>query len=773
MADLTNTPPCLSIKGLTSLINPNIFTLIMIVFGIFGFLTPVNGQNESQLVPAKPSAPVFYDTIAGKPVQKSVLLMWIDTGFVNPVTINDTSNTIRPFSDFVTQAYMDSIPIVLLKDFAHAEAKKIFHHRTEDDTISISRTGKRVIIPPFYTALWVRFNDPVSDIEEIHDTLYADHDILYSIEYNVPFDYMFNVNDPKYCSNQLSLHSDSVCQNSGGYYNIDMPRAWNLTKGEKFVRVGIHDSGINWEHPDFIFHDGTHKISEGCNYVDGSACHDYLGHGTMMAGIIGAITNNDIGVAGIAGGEGKGTWGASIIDMTLGDSAFVSRFAASVEDGATSANISYGQGLHIMNFSLGWKNDLLMYYPFEFNLLKSCIQYAYKNEVTMVCASGNLDSPHDTIMYPACFRDDWVMNVGGANNQTSLSAYGATSHLIDLIAPGGTPSAPFAYTTRADGQYTYVAETSTAAAHTSGVAALIMSFYNDSVPNLRNLSPEDAEHIIEMGTSDNYGWANSIYDIYALGYHYETNGVKYIGWGRLNAFYSIKHIDTSLVYFRHIDTTLVLSTSLFGAVQNLSTINPSESFNGYYTSSHFSTATAYPVETVFNLQPPSNVEIDTVWVRNSSSNLWGQPHQSASGWQFTPEDSVMLTYFDGFTAKTTGYVYLIGNYAPLSIGDTIHIGLSVYGHYTDTEGFIETENATDFSVFPNPASNDVTVVLQQPDSAAEIRISDINGRIFSRIQLSGGLQTILINTNEYPGGLYLIQYINRNTTLTKKLIVSH
>lgn len=749
----------------------------MIVFGFFGFPTHINGQNESQFAPAKPSAPAYYDTIAGKPVQKSVLLMWIDTGFVNPVTINDTSNSIRPFSDFVTQAYMDSIPIVLLKDFAHAEAKKIFQHRTEYDTVSISRTGKIVPIPPFYTALWVRFNDPASDIEEIHDTLYADLDILYSIEYNVPFDYMFHSNDPYYCANQKSLHegyTDSTNNIAcyGGDYNINVNRSWNLTTGEKFVRVGIHDSGIKWDHEDFVYSDGTQKISEGNNYVDGSPCHDYLGHGTMMAGIIGAIMNNYIGIAGIAGGLDKDKSGASIIDMTLGDSAFVSRFAASVEDGATSTNISYGQGLHIMNFSLGWPSVYFSSYPFELPLLKTCIQYAYKNEVTMVCSSGNLDSPHDTIVYPACFRDDWVMNIGGANNQTSLSAYGATPRLIDLIAPGGSPSAPFAYTTRADGQYTYVAETSSAAAHTSGVVALIMSFYNDSVPNPRNLSPEDAEHIVEMGTYDNYNWGNNIYDIYALDYHYGTNG-KYIGWGKLNAFYSIKHIDTSLVYFRHVDTTMVLSSSLFGSVQNFPTINPSENFNGYSASHQYSSVAAYPIETVFNLQPPANVEIDTVWVRNSSSNLWGQPHQSASGWQFTPEDSVMLTYFDGFTAKTTGYVYLIGNYAPLSIGDTIHIGLSVYGHYTDTEGFIETENATDFSVFPNPASNDVTVVFQQPDSAAEIRISDINGKIFSRIQLSGGLQTILINTNEYPDGLYFVQYIDRNNSITKKLIVLH
>lgn len=70
------------------------------------FSNPVFSQNNNyELNNAKISATDFYDTIAGKPVQKSVLLLWIDTGYVNPATINDTSNIVRPFGDFVTPAF--------------------------------------------------------------------------------------------------------------------------------------------------------------------------------------------------------------------------------------------------------------------------------------------------------------------------------------------------------------------------------------------------------------------------------------------------------------------------------------------------------------------------------------------------------------------------------------------------------------------------------------------------------------------------------------------
>lgn len=133
----------------------------------------------------------------------------------------------------------------------------------------------------------------------------------------------------------------------------------------------------------------------------------------------------------------------------------------------------------------------------------------------------------------------------------------------------------------------------------------------------------------------------------------------------------------------------------------------------------------------------------------------------------------MLTYFDGYTAKTTGYVYNLGYYAPLAIGGTIHIGLSVYGHYTDTEGYSDIENNTDFSIYPNPADDDFTIVLPKLVSIGEIRILDINGRTVNRIHISSDSQTILINTNEYSEGLFFVQFIDRNNSLTKKLIVSH
>jgi hypothetical protein len=412
--------------------------------------------------------------------------------------------------------------------------------------------------------------------------------------------------------------------------------------------------------------------------------------------------------------------------------------------------------------------------------LKECIQYAYKNEVTMVCASGNnTASTNDTIFYPACFRDDWVMNIGGAYTSSAgiLFGYGAaTRQYLDIVAPGGNYNTGnlAVYTTTYDNNlYDWVGQTSSAAAHASGVAALLLSFYNDSLPVPSNLSPEDIEHLLEMGTQDNYDWAYNWYDIYAFQDHLTLATLDYIAWGRLNAYYSIRRIDTTIIYFRHIDTSFVLTQGILGAAQNYSAICPSETFNGFNSSNIYSNADVYSLEVQFALPQPYNVEIDTVWIRNSSSNLWGQPFQSLTNWYFTPEDSVMLTYFDGQTAKFQGYVYDLNNhYYPLQIGDTVHVSISVYGHRTDAMGFDEENIEPTLHIYPNPANEGVNIELDPSLDQCTIELFDMKGCLISTINSNGELKQF-INTRDLPESLYFLRVYNAEISLIKKLIVSH
>ncbi|MCA1842419.1 MAG: S8 family serine peptidase, partial [Actinobacteria bacterium] len=102
-------------------------------------------------------------------------------------------------------------------------------------------------------------------------------------------------NDPDYSGSQAA------------YLNtIGVPSAWDMTTGSESVVVAVLDSGIDATHPDL-----AGRVVAGRNVVKSSNdTTDDLGHGTNMAGIIGAVTNNALGVAGVA-------WAAKVMPVKV------------------------------------------------------------------------------------------------------------------------------------------------------------------------------------------------------------------------------------------------------------------------------------------------------------------------------------------------------------------------------------------------------------------------------------------------------------------------
>ncbi|MGH9011043.1 MAG: S8 family serine peptidase, partial [Acidimicrobiia bacterium] len=102
-------------------------------------------------------------------------------------------------------------------------------------------------------------------------------------------------NDPDYSATQASYLSA-----------IGVPSAWDMTTGSEGVVVAVLDSGIDASHPDL-----AGRVVAGRNVVDSNDdTTDRSGHGTSMAGIIGAATNNALGVAGVA-------WAAKIMPVKV------------------------------------------------------------------------------------------------------------------------------------------------------------------------------------------------------------------------------------------------------------------------------------------------------------------------------------------------------------------------------------------------------------------------------------------------------------------------
>ena len=120
--------------------------------------------------------------------------------------------------------------------------------------------------------------------------------------------------EPNMISNLASVPDDEHYQSGkqwalNGENGINAPYAWGITRGEKRVRVGILDSGVA-EHPDL-----KTNIVDGKNYYSGGNVTniDKVGHGTFVAGIIGAVGNNGQGICGV-------NWDVSLVPFKLTDS---------------------------------------------------------------------------------------------------------------------------------------------------------------------------------------------------------------------------------------------------------------------------------------------------------------------------------------------------------------------------------------------------------------------------------------------------------------------
>ena len=255
--------------------------------------------------------------------------------------------------------------------------------------------------------------------------------------------------------------------------DIAAPHAWARQTGRSVTSggplVAVIDTGIDYTHPDLAANMWTNPREipgngiddDGNGFTDDVHGADFLvhsgdprdttmdGHGTHVAGTIGAVGNNGQGVTGVA-------WNTSLMALRI-----LHDYGGSV-DGAIEA-ILYADhmGARVVNNSWG----INKYSQALYDTLKA-------SPALHVCAAGNshrdIDSqPH----YPAAFDLPNVLTVAASDDDDALvksSNHGATS--VDLSAPGLD-----IYSTLPNGQYGFKTGTSMAAPHVTGIAALLLA----------------------------------------------------------------------------------------------------------------------------------------------------------------------------------------------------------------------------------------------------------------------------------------------------------
>jgi hypothetical protein len=335
---------------------------------------------------------------------------------------------------------------------------------------------------------------------------------------------------------------------------IFMPQAWQYVQDVNSlfrfvetidtVKIAIIDTGIDINHEDLmdVIYDGYDATGEGT--VEPNVGCTFKEHGTEVAGVAAANTNNykligstsyPVGLAGIAW---TNPMPLRIIPIKVADETGLQYNY--IKDGIRYA---YLHGADVLNLSLGGDADD--------GVRNSIIDATNEGRgglgSVVVAAAGNNGTCNDIICFPA--NMDNVIAVGATNQQNNRAQFSNTGPEIDLMAPG--ENIP---TTNLGGGYTNASGTSFAAPHVSGLAALILELHP-------NLTYNQVKTILET-TADSSIGPNEGFDnetgyglIRADNALIETLGYPPAGVLKID-YINPNPLDSSTVYLNHNETML-------------------------------------------------------------------------------------------------------------------------------------------------------------------------------------------------------------------------
>ena len=237
--------------------------------------------------------------------------------------------------------------------------------------------------------------------------------------------------------------------------------AWNYTHSTSSIKIGILDTGIDQDHEDL-----SSKIVENQNCTDSPTVDDLYGHGTHVAGIAGAITNNGIGVAGVGFDVALANY-KSLGDSGSGYYSWIADCIVRAADG----------GVKVINMSLGGPN--------KSKTLENAINYAWNKGVVLVAAAGNSGNSSPT--YPAYYKN--VIAVAATDQSDKKASFSSYGKWVDVAAPGVSIYSTFpnhSYRIGKNLNYDFASGTSMATPVVSGLAALVWSSGSPNNIQFRN-----------------------------------------------------------------------------------------------------------------------------------------------------------------------------------------------------------------------------------------------------------------------------------------------
>jgi subtilisin family serine protease len=268
--------------------------------------------------------------------------------------------------------------------------------------------------------------------------------------------------------------------------DIKAPEGWEETKGTDATLIAILDTGIDLVHPDLQ----NKIISGGRDFVnDDFDASDDNWHGTHVAGIAAAETNNREGIAGVA-------WNCRLLPVKVLDEEGLG-FYSWIADGIRWAA---DEGADVISMSFGG--------PSEGAILSEALNYAKAAGVVLVASAGNDD---DSVYYPAAY-DESCIAVAATDYNDERPLWSNPGPEIDVAAPGVRilSCVPIGFWGPGSFPYGYADGTSQAAPHVAGLAALIKDLKPwlrvDEIMDIIRFTAEDVNSESSLGFDEFIGY---------------------------------------------------------------------------------------------------------------------------------------------------------------------------------------------------------------------------------------------------------------------------
>jgi subtilisin family serine protease len=257
--------------------------------------------------------------------------------------------------------------------------------------------------------------------------------------------------EPDYVVEALLTPNDPSFTSQWWLNTVRAPAAWDLTTGTSSVIVAVCDTGVQSSHPDLAA-----NLLPGYNtYLNVANAEDTHGHGTMVAGCIGAIGNNGLGVAGMA-------WKIKILPIRITYADGVG--SAYVSDMAEGLTYAADNGAKVINCSFSGFNS---------STIETAAQYC-RGKGALVCFAAGNSAVDMTVGYPDTAN---IVVIGATTSSDTLASFSNYGKPIDVVAPGAS-----ILTTAMGGGYATVSGTSFASPITAGLAALLYSVKPTATP---------------------------------------------------------------------------------------------------------------------------------------------------------------------------------------------------------------------------------------------------------------------------------------------------